>query len=470
MRLLIACSDDYLVRMTSASSSRERIEFIVENQNLKKKIQRHGFKAYQGTFTDAAPFRNAHIEHVDQLIIHLRTKKGIAAVLETARGIRNDLPILLILERRSETSKIEWDVTKDPYLTSLRLESLLGMHVRPSFQQHRTQAKVAQLRNLFSEGDHVTLLLQHDPDPDSLSSALALREILERRRSTTPIVSLGRITRPENRAMVELLGIDIEEEAEAEAIKRRGRIAMLDVQPPYFNGTFPTVDLVIDHHPVKSGYSAKFRDVRQNYGATATILTEYLQACGARISQRLATALLYGIKSDTLNLQRAVGISDLQAFCTLYPLANNNLIRRMERPSIDLPDLEGLGRALTRVVLDEGILAIHLGTVTREDVIPQFVEFCMQVNGVLWAAVSGIYEGNVVISVRNVGYVESAGRKVAAFFDQFGSAGGHRSSAKAVIPVDVFEQNFGPISDSSIRDLIHRMATTEPVPAKAAEE
>jgi len=462
MRLLIACADNYLVRMTSiASSTRDRIEFVCENQNLKRKIQRQGFKAYQGVFTDPAVFKNACIESVDQLIVHLRTKRGIATVLETVRSIRADVPILLVLERRSENQRIRWDTSKDPFLTSIRLEKLFGQHVRPSFQQHRTQARVAELKNLFSDGEQVTLLLQHDPDPDSLSSALALREILERRRGTTPIASLGEITRPENRAMVELLGIDIEEEADAEAIKERGRIAMLDVQPPYFNGTFASADLVIDHHPPKSGYTARFRDVRQNYGATATILTEYLQASGAKISQRLATALLYGIKSDTVNLQRAAGAADLQAFCALYPLANNNLIRRMEKPSIDLPDLVSLGRGLTRLVIDDGIFVVHLGDVTREDVIPQFVEFAMQVKGVVWAAVSGVYEGKVVISFRNVGHVESAGRKVAAFFDQVGSAGGHRSSAKAVIPVDVFESHFGPVSEGTIRHLIHKMATTE---------
>jgi nanoRNase/pAp phosphatase (c-di-AMP/oligoRNAs hydrolase) len=462
MRLLIACADDLLVRMVGGNStSRDRIEFLVENLNLKRKIQRHGFKGIQGAFSDPALYQAGGIDSVDQLIVHLRTKKAIASVLSAARSLRSDLPILLLLERKSEGKKLEWDVSKDPHLTQLSMDTLFGLEVRPTIMQHRTQAKVAYLKSLFQDGEPVSLLLQHDPDPDSLASALALREILDRKRSTTPIVTLGRITRPENRAMVELLGIDIEEEANPDEIKSRGRIAMLDVQPPYFQELFPSVDLVIDHHPVKSGYTARFKDVRTSYGATATILTEYLRASGSKISQRLATALLYGIKSDTLNLQRATAQADLEAFCRLYPLSNGGLIRRMERPSIDLPDLQSLGRALSRIVVDEGILAIHLGEVTREDVIPQFVEFCMQVEGVIWGAVSGIYDGKVVISVRNVGYVESAGRKVEAFFNDCGSAGGHRSSAKAVVPVDVFERNFGNISEETIRKVIRKMATTD---------
>jgi len=462
MRLLIVCADDLLVRMVGGNStSRDRIEFIVETQSLRRRIQRHGFKAVLGSFSDPTVFRDSAIESVDQLIIHLRTKKAIASALGTARTFRADLPILLLLERKGEGKKVDWDTSKDPHLTKLSMDTLFGLEVRPTIMQHRTQAKVAFLKAMFSESETLSLLLQHDPDPDSLSSALALREILDRKRSMTPIVTLGRITRPENRAMVELLGIDIEEEADPEVIKARGRIAMLDVQPPYFNETFPSVDLVIDHHPQKSGYAARFKDVRTSYGATATILTEYLRASDSKISQKLATALLYGIKSDTLSLQRAAGHADLEAFCMLYPLASTGLMRRIERPSIGIFDLQSLGRALTRIVVDEGILAIHLGEVTREDVIPQFVEFCMQVEGVIWGAVSGIYQNKVVISVRNVGYVESAGRKVEAFFNEFGSAGGHRSSAKAVVPVDVFEQNFGKISEESIRKIILKMATTD---------
>ena len=85
------------------------------------------------------------------------------------------------------------------------------------------------------------------------------------------------------------------------------------------------------------------------YGATSTILTEYLEACGADVSQRLATALLYGIKSDTLMLNRETGPADLRAFMSLYPLTNYNTLRRIERPELPLAFAEFLARVLPRM-------------------------------------------------------------------------------------------------------------------------
>ena len=69
---------------------------------------------------------------------------------------------------------------------------------------------------------------------------------------------------------------------------------MVDVEPPYFNGRLRRADIVIDHHPGYTADNAAFEDVRVGYGATATIMTEYLIAAEEQISERLATALLYG--------------------------------------------------------------------------------------------------------------------------------------------------------------------------------
>ena len=76
-------------------------------------------------------------------------------------------------------------------------------------------------------------------------------------------------------------------------------IAMVDVQPPYFGDQLPRADIVFDHHPQPISYEASFKDIRVKYGATSTILTEYLSANDVKLNQRVATALLYGIKTDT---------------------------------------------------------------------------------------------------------------------------------------------------------------------------
>ena len=169
-------------------------------------------------------------------------------------------------------------------------------------------------------------------------------------------------------------------------------------------------------------------------------------------SQRLATALVYGIKTDTLFLERGSNLADLNAFSFLYPFANKAMITRIERPALPLEDLEALGRSLTRLQLDNGVAVIYLGEVKREDVIPQMAEFCLQIEGVEWGVVGGLYENRVVISVRNVGYVKSAGEIMKRLYDDIGSAGGHRAMAKAVVPVERFKEKFGEVSEKAIRE------------------
>jgi nanoRNase/pAp phosphatase (c-di-AMP/oligoRNAs hydrolase) len=171
-------------------------------------------------------------------------------------------------------------------------------------------------------------------------------------------------------------------------------------------------------------------------------------------TQRLATALLYGIKTDTLFLERGSNLADLSAFSFLYPLANKAMIARIERPALPREDLEALGRALSRLQLDNGVAVIHMGEINREDVIPQMAEFCLQIEGVEWGVVSGVVKDRVVISVRNVGYVKSAGEIMKKLYDDIGSAGGHRAMAKAVVPLDRFIEKYGEVSEKAIRDAI----------------
>jgi nanoRNase/pAp phosphatase (c-di-AMP/oligoRNAs hydrolase) len=128
------------------------------------------------------------------------------------------------------------------------------------------------------------------------------------------------------------------------------------------------------------------------------------------------------------------------------------MITRIERPALPREDLEAFGRALSRLQVDNGVAVIHLGEVNREDVIPQMAEFCLQIEGVDWGVVSGLVDDRVVICVRNVGYVKSAGDIMKKLYDDIGSAGGHRAMAKAVVPLDRFKERFGEVSERVIRE------------------
>ena len=219
---------------------------------------------------------------------------------------------------------------------------------------------------------------------------------------------------------------------------------MVDVQPHYFGGLIDgstSSSITIRRRP---GYSAVFRDIRPDYGSTCTILTEHLRAVDVNISERTATAMLYAIKSDTLFFNRQANRVDLEAFSYLYPLADAAMIRKMEGAELTLRAPRVRRRARSGPAsLDEQVFCAFLGTVPREDFIPYVADFFLQVEDVKWTIISGIVGETLVVSVRNLGYTRNAGELVRKLFADIGSAGGHRSMAKAVMPLQAFREKYG---------------------------
>ena len=462
MQYLAICEDDLLFQfMRNVAIEHGEIRFLVQDEGVARRIKRLGGKVSHGDLLKEETYKKLKLHYVDHAIIFLREAESQDRLCRLLRNLDKGLAIVSLTHEKN--GKKDPD---DPLLRQLQLTATFEEFWAAHLLDTQNRKKVQNIRSLLGEGK-VHILLQHDPDPDAIGSALALRELLGRNRATTPIVTFGGVNRPENIAMVRLLDIQIDRITYDDLHKEEAKLALVDVQPPYFDKSLGRVDLVVDHHPKRANFKARFTDLRTPYGATATIFTEYIRAAGIEPSQRLATALLYGIKTDTLFLERGSNLADLSAFTYLYPFANKAMITRIERPALPREDLEALGRALSRLQLDNGVAVIHMGEINREDVIPQMAEFCLQIEGVEWGVVSGLVNDRVVISVRNVGYVKSAGEIMKKLYDDIGSAGGHRAMAKAVIPLDRFKERFGEVSDKVIRDamvpMIVERDTTEPV-------
>jgi nanoRNase/pAp phosphatase (c-di-AMP/oligoRNAs hydrolase) len=342
-------------------------------------------------------------------------------------------------------------------VTHLDLAELITPTLRTELGRSLTRARVQQYQRYFEDANRVLIMLHNEPDPDALAAGLALRNVLRRTRTTAIIGTQQGVTRPENLRMADLLDIQVETIRPAE-FKEFDRIATVDVQPHYFGGLLPRVDLVVDHHPEQGGYAAVFKDIRSDYGSTCTILTEHLRAVDVNISERTATAMLYAIKSDTLFFARQTNRVDLEAFTFLYPLADPALIRKMEGADITLERLQYVTRAIGTSQLRNQVFSAFLGETAREDFIPYTADFLLQVEDVKWTIVSGIVAGQLIVSVRNLGYSRNAGEFVKASFGDIGNAGGHRSMAKAVMPLDKFRGKFGDLSGVGIAARIGELA------------
>ena len=218
---------------------------------------------------------------------------------------------------------------------------------------------------------------------------------------------------------------------------------MVDVQPHYFGGEIDRVDLVIDHHPEQSGYTAVYKDIRVDYGSTSTILTEHLRAVDANISERTATAMLYAIKSDTLFFNRQANRVDIEAFSYLYPLADATLIRKMEGAEITMDRLDYVLRGTAELPDDgAGVLRVPRHDTARglHSLRCRFLPAAARGRPV--DDHLGIVNDTLVMSVRNLS-TSQRGRVRAEHFNEIGSAGGHRAMAKAVVPLRNFKEKFG---------------------------
>jgi nanoRNase/pAp phosphatase (c-di-AMP/oligoRNAs hydrolase) len=190
--------------------------------------------------------------------------------------------------------------------------------------------------------------------------------------------------------------------------------------------------VIIDHHP-DTGYRAPFTDIRPTYGATATILTEYLRAARIVPAQSLATALYHAIKTDTDDFKRQTLAEDLQAFQYLFRRTNIQLARRISQADLRLDYLKYFKTALQCMHLRKGRVFVHLGVVANSDVCVIIADFFMRIHTVSWSIVSGVCDKKLVVIFRNDGARKNAGRVAQEGFGSFGSAGGHKTMARAEI-------------------------------------
>ena len=127
----------------------------------------------------------------------------------------------------------------------------------------------------------VTFVTHVHPDPDGLGSMMGLAHLVETRLGKpTRLTRDGVISRAENRAMVELLDLDLQPVEKLEWDCGGDAVVMVDSQPKTGRHNLaPCVPLyaVIDHHDTPGDVSTvPFVDVRNVVGATCSLATSYL--------------------------------------------------------------------------------------------------------------------------------------------------------------------------------------------------
>ncbi|HUV64872.1 MAG TPA: bifunctional oligoribonuclease/PAP phosphatase NrnA [Sedimentisphaerales bacterium] len=304
----------------------------------------------------------------------------------------------------------------------------------------KTKKKVGALIGLLKEAKSVLIVMQNNPDPDSIASALGLRKIANSQgEAQCTIACGGTVGRAENRALVRYVGLNLRPLADLDPVKF-DLTCMVDTQPGTGNNSFPPEvlpDIVIDHHPVRqTTRKCRFTDIRRNYGSTSTILCEYLERLNATLETPLATALLYGIRSDTQDLGREAIKADIDAIYYLYPLANKRVLSQIQRGAVNREYFQMLTEAMKNArVYQNGAIITSLGPVNNPDMIGEVADLFLRDDDVTCTMCYGQSSEKILISIRTSDEALDAGKLIHRVVGRKGTGGGHKTYAGGQIPI-----------------------------------
>lgn len=306
----------------------------------------------------------------------------------------------------------------------------------------RARPKLEELTRL-ARGKSTLLAQTHDyPDPDTIASALALSWLMQQLAGLETTIGYGGIIgRAENKAMIKNLGIKMKRTGRSD-FKKYDLVALLDTQPEVGNHCVPLErppDIVFDHHFPREleGPEPDFYDVGGAYGATSTKVTELVIASGLTPPTNIATALFYGVKSDTMNLARDASPADVTAYLYLFTLADNRLLSEIENPQVPIDYFRVFNKAIQQAKIYGSMVVSDLGEIYTPDLCAEVADRLLQIEGVKHALSVGWHEESLFLSLRTRARSKNAGRILHGIVagGNYGSAGGHGPMAGARIPV-----------------------------------
>lgn len=305
------------------------------------------------------------------------------------------------------------------------------------------RARTEALRDLLRGKQRLLVLTHNNPDPDSLGGAVGLQEFARKAAGIESRLAVtGKILRAENQAMVRELGIQMERLDDV-SLADFDCVALVDTQPGFGHTLVPpslVVDIVLDHHvcPETQDHlrDVAFVDVRADVGATSSLVAGHLMEAGVWPSPEVATALAYGIKTDTADLSRNVSELDLRAHEYLWQFVDRKRLVAITSPRLPLAYFRTLQDALTKVRLYEGLTLCSLGRTTSAEMVAEVADLLLRMEGVKAVFCGGLVGRNYHVSVRTEMGGDAWRLIREGISGEGGSCGGHGSVAGGAIPVD----------------------------------
>lgn len=323
-------------------------------------------------------------------------------------------------------------------------------------KNRHNQSKLSRLREQLKNKRSLLIVMQNFPDPDAIASAVGLRTLVNTLEGIQcSLAHGGTVGRAENRALAQYLKLNLRAIEEVQRTQYDA-VAMVDAQPETGNASLPDhewPDIVIDHHPIrKATRSCAFTDVRGKYGATSTIIAEYLLQAGIEIKTDLATALVYGIRSDTQDLGREACQADINAYLALYPAANKRMLGRILNATLPDSYFQLFARVLNSAEVCGPAILASVGETDNPDMIGEVADLLIRKENTDRVLCCGHHAGKALFSIRVTDPQIHAGQVARRTAGRKGTGGGHSRFAGGQIPLTGAKDN----RDETVRDLTDR--------------
>jgi nanoRNase/pAp phosphatase (c-di-AMP/oligoRNAs hydrolase) len=315
-----------------------------------------------------------------------------------------------------------------------------------------------RLLEVLAPFSRVVVVSHVNPDPDSLASMLGIEALVRASYPGKPVILTvdGMIARSENRAMVDLIPISLVP-VETVNIDADTAVVMVDTQPytgrRYSEAAMPQV--VVDHHETGGVLNGVlFTDIRTHLGATSTMITGYLLEQRVMVPPALATALLYGIESETMGYPRESSSLDDGALIWLFPRADKDLLARIRNPKLPQSHFATFQSALSNAFLYDKLIFSWCGVVTQPDIVAEIADFFIRFDQVDWSLAAGVFERQLKLSLRASQLGGRAGEVLQSVVNGIGNAGGHDKRAGGA--VELTDPQDASI-ESMLRTIRHRL-------------
>lgn len=342
-----------------------------------------------------------------------------------------------------------------PKVLRFRIEATNKM---PKQQRTRTlkRKRSEELLAVLAGFKNIAIVTHDNPDPDAISAGWAIRRLIDKKLNIqAKLIGGGDVVRAENRHMMKLVEPPIEL-VHRFIPKSRTAVILVDCGPEVAGHllTSPKIEVVavIDHHLGNQRSSVPFTDIRPQMAACATIAANYLQEQGIKPGERLATALLYAIRTETCGNEFRHTMLDRSVITWLTRFANPEWLAEIQNAPLAQAYYGDLVLALQSTLLLEDAAFCLLPRAQGQEIVGEVADLLIRSEGINRVFCGAAIAGDFFCSVRTEEDTDSAADLVKATLRELGNGGGHSHRAGGKVS-DLPKRK---ITDSLAADLKNR--------------